>query len=182
MELLRNAMVPKTVRHREQIGLCAPQERGDYSVGVWLYDIRECTELKSHEMVTIDKERQLYPPIYVNLYYMITAYSAGELRYRAQEEALMLGKIIQTFHDAGVMEFSRAGAADGAKPVCQIVRLDLSMEEKLKIYHVPDGTYKTSLFYEVGPLELTSERQRSVRRVKDISYTVKEAEEAKETG
>lgn len=174
LRLLREAMVPEPVAYAKQIGLCAPPDRGDCMVGVWLYDIRECGELKSRRMVTVDSERQRYPSTYVNLYYMITAYSDGDIKYRAGQEAHMLGKIIQTLGDAAVIDYAgQQGCADGS--VSQIVPLDLPMEDKLRIYHVPDGSYKTSLFYEIGPVELESERERRVRRVVDVSYTIEES-------
>lgn len=172
--LLRSHMVPGTVRYPEQIGLCEPQETGDFTIGIWLYDIQECMQLNHHEMVTIDSNRQRYPSIYVNLYYMITARSAGDVKYRAKEEALMLGKIIQTMKDAAVLEISGIEDADGGEPVCQIVLQNLTMEEKQRIYHVLDGCYKTSLFYEVGPVEISSEKEKHVQRVTELSYEVDE--------
>ncbi|MDE5818759.1 MAG: DUF4255 domain-containing protein [Lachnospiraceae bacterium] len=174
--LLKGGMTPETVRHPEQIGLCEPQETGDFAVGVWLYDIRECLQLNRHEMVTIDSKRQKYPSVYVNLYYMITARSLGDIKYRAKEEAMMLGKILQTMKDAAVLDFSDLEDADGGEPVCQIVLQNLTMEEKLRIYHVPDGCYKTSLFYEIGPLEISSEKERSVQRVTEVFYELDEKE------
>lgn len=174
--LLKSHMVPETVRHHDQIGLCEPQDMGDLTVGVWLYDIQECMQLNNHEMVTIDSRRQKYPSVYVNLYYMITARSAGDIKYRAKEEALILGKIIQTMKDAAVLDFSDLEDVYGGEPVCQIVLQNLMMEEKQRIYHTPDGCYKTSLFYEVGPIEIASEKERSVRRVNELSYEIGEKE------
>lgn len=171
--LLRKEMAPEVVTFGEQIGLCAPGERGDYLVGVWLYDVRECGELKSSRMVTVDSERQRYPSTYVNLYYAITPHSDGDLKYRAQQEAHMLGKIVQVLKDAAVIDCAGQQAGGVSS---QIVQLDLPMEEKLRIYHVSDGIYRTSLFYEIGPVELESEKERSVRRVVDVSYTLKERE------
>lgn len=171
--LLRREMVPEVVTYEQQIGLCAPGERGDYLVGVWLYDIRECGELKSGGMVTVDGDRQRYPSTYVNLYYAITPHSDGDLKYRAQQEAHMLGKIVQALKDAAVIEYT--GRPDGGIN-SQIVQIDLSMEEKLRICHVSDGAYRTSLFYEIGPVELESKKERSVRRVVDVTYTLKERE------
>ncbi|MCM1538842.1 MAG: DUF4255 domain-containing protein [bacterium] len=172
--LLQSGMVPEIVGHPAQIGLCEPQETGDFRVSVWLYDIRECMQMNRHEMVTIDDRRQKYPSAYVNLYYMITARSTGDLKYRAKEEALMLGKIMQTMRDAAVLDFSGLEGADGGEPVCQIVLQNLMMEEKQRICHVPDGCYKTSLFYEIGPIEIASEKERAVRRVTEISYEIDE--------
>lgn len=177
VSILRQKLVPEVIADPGLIGLCAPQEKGDLVLGVWLYDIRECMQLNRHEMVTVDSRRQKYPSVYVNLYYMITPYSGGDAKYRAEEEALMFGKIIQTMKDAAVLELSGFEEADGSGPVCQIVFQNLSMEEKQRIYPAPGG-YRTSLFYEVGPLELSSEKERSVQRVLDISYAVGEMEDA----
>lgn len=176
VEVLRSHMVPEIVRQPDQIGLCEPQETGDFMVGVWLYDIQECMQLNRHEMVTIDSRRQKYPSVYVNLHYMITARSVSDLKYRADEEVRMLGKILQTMKDTAVLELSGLEGADGGEPVCQINLKNLPMEEKQRIYHVPDGCYKTSLFYEVGPVEIASEKERSVRRVTELLYTLDEKE------
>ncbi len=34
-------MAPEVVKSPRQIGLCHPAAKGDYRVGIWLYDIRE---------------------------------------------------------------------------------------------------------------------------------------------
>lgn len=180
--LLQKAMVPELLANPGMIGLCGPWEKGDFAVGVWLYDIQECVQLNVHEMVTIDSSRQKYPSIYVNLYYMITPYSAGDVRYRAEEEARLLGKILQTMKDGAVLDLSGETDLHGMEPACQIVLLHLDMEEKQRIYHAPDGCYRTSLFYEVGPIEISSEKERQVRRVVDVSYTIKEAEGGRLSG
>lgn len=179
VSLLRQKLVPEVIADPGLIGLCAPQEKGDFVLGVWLYDIRECMQLNSHEMVTVDSTRQKYPSAYVNLYYMITPYSGGDTKYRAEEEALIFGKVIRTMKDAAILDLSGLGDADGSEPVCQIVFQDLDMEEKQRIYQAPGG-YRTSLFYEVGPLEISSARERSVRRVVELSYSVGEMEYAGE--
>lgn len=177
VSLLRQKLAPEVIADPGLIGLCAPQEKGDFALGVWLYDIRECMQLSSHEMVTVDSTRQKFPSVYVNLYYMITPYSGGDTKYRAEEEALIFGKVIRTMKDAAVIDLSGCGDADGSEPVCQIVFQDLGMEEKQRIYPAPGG-YRTSLFYEVGPLEISSAKERSVRRVVDLSYSVGEMEHA----
>jgi len=175
VELLQVAMVPEVVKYPDMIGLCAPQDKEDYSVGIWLYDIQECAALKNYQMITIDEETQQYPSMYVNLYYMITAYSNVDLKYRAQEEAHILGKVLQTLKDTAVIDWSQHKEAEGTEPLCHIELQRLTMEEKMQIYHVPNNNYKTSLFYEVGPIELASERSRKVQRVLDAAFTINEA-------
>lgn len=166
-EILREHMVPKTVGSREKIGLCSPSEKGDCSVGIWLYDIRECDELKSHAMVTVDSVRQRYPSHFVNLMFVITAYAGGEPAYRVREELGILGRILQVLGDHSVPEgFSS----------CQVVLQNLSMEEKTRIFNVPNMSYRTSLFYEMGPIEIESEKERQTARVVELEFGVSEKE------
>ena len=55
-------------------------------------------------MVTVDASRQKYPPAYLTLFYMVTAYSNGDVKYRSEEEQRLLGRVIQVFHDYSVLD------------------------------------------------------------------------------
>lgn len=176
-ELLKSHLVPEVIKSPEQIGLCSPSDKGDCSVGIWLYDIRECEELRTHSMIPIDSTRQKYPSCFVNLFYMITAYSSGDIRYRAKEEQYVLGKILQTLRDYAVIgESSEMGEDTESSLPCQIIMQNLSMEDKMRIFNVQGQSYKTSLFYEVGPVEIESEKARRVTRVVDVQFDMKEKE------
>lgn len=172
VELLRLHMVPDVVKHPEKIGLIHPSDKGDYSVGVWLYDIFECGELQSHSMISIDSRRQKYPSCYVSLFYMITAYSGSDVRYRAAEEQEILGKIVQILKGHAVLKgFCEI---NGEEILCSFKMQNLSMEEKQHIFSVPNLGYRTSLFYELGPVEIESERTREVTRVVDTQFEIKD--------
>lgn len=170
-EILRAEMVPGVVSARDKIALCSPSDRGDCSVGIWLYDIRECDELRSHSMVTMDAVRQKYPSSFVDLFFMITAYAGGDLPHRAKEEQCILGKILQVLKD-------HATVGENALP-CSIVLQNLSMEEKMRIFNVPQRGYQTSLFYEMGPIEIESEKERQVTRVTELQFGVRERKGAR---
>lgn len=168
-ELLRREMTPEVVKEPERIGLCSPSERGNMSVGIWLYDIRSCGELQEHVPRTVDSLRQKQPPCHVSLYFMITAYSDGDARYQAGEEQRILGKVLQALKDSAVL----AEASDEEK-ICSVNLLNLPMEEKMRIFNVPNMAYRTSLFYEVGPVEIESEKIVETARVVDVQFTVEE--------
>lgn len=177
VELLRKHMVPEVVLNADHIGLCSPAEKGDLVLGVCLYDIRRCEEIMSHAMVMIDPAKQKYPSEFLNLYYMLTAYSNGDLKYRAEEEARILGKAMQVLNDYGVLEQMPQGVGlpDGETiPTAEF--LNLTMEDKIRIWNVPNTAYKPSVFYKVGPIEIESERTRSVQRVVDLTFAVEESE------
>ena len=171
IELLKEALVPELLNTPDQIGMCAPDDHGDYAVGLWLYDVKEDTGIQMHDMVTVSERSQRYPSAYLTLYYMITLYLQSDLKYRAAQEQQIQGKIIQTLRDHAVLDADTLTPVENASGFnVRIQMQDLAMEEKLRIWTVPNTAYKASLFYTAGPVELKSTRQKSVRRVRDVQY------------
>lgn len=173
VHLLKSQMVPETLQNPDHIGLCSPADKGDFEIGLHLYDVKESEEVRSHEMVTVDASRQKYPPAYLTLFYMVTAYSNGDVKYRSEEEQRLLGRVIQVFHDYSVLDggLLPAGGSE-TEPVVEM--LPLSLEEKMRIWSVPNTAYKTSLFYKVGPIAVDSTKAKEARRVTDVSFSVRE--------
>lgn len=174
-ELLRFKMVPDVFLNEESIGVCSPEDKGDFMLGIYLYDVRQSEIFRSNEMQTIDSRRQKFPSTYLELYYMLTAYSNGDVKFRSLEEHKILGKVIQIFLDNSSLD------ATTLKPVLKTdefsVRLELlplSLEEKMKIWAFPNRPYKLSLFLKVAPVEIESLRVKEVQRVMDIQFFVKE--------
>ena len=168
VELLRHHLVPDVVKNPEHIGLVHPKDRGEYRVGVWLYDISECGELQSHSMITIDSRRQKYPSCYVRLFYMITAFSGSDVRYRAAEEHEILGKVIQVLKEYAVLEGLCGSSEEEMR--CMISLQNMSTEDKMHIFNMRDEEYRTSLFYELGPVEIESVKLRDVTRVVSTGF------------
>ena len=79
LALLKEALVPELLGSVDQVGLCSPEDHGDFAVGIWLYDIREDTDIQMHEMVNLGQKSQRYPSAYVTLRYMITLYLQSDL-------------------------------------------------------------------------------------------------------
>jgi hypothetical protein len=175
VELLRKNMVPDDILNAESIGLCSPDDKGDILLGLFLYDVRECEEVRRSTMVNVDSRLQKYPSVYLSQYYMITAYSNGDVKFRSAEEQKLLGRVIQIFNDNGILD------AKTYEPIARdndyalhIELLPMSVEDKMKLWNVPNKAYKLSLFYKVTPVELESAKSREVHRVVDMDITVKE--------
>ncbi len=179
IKLLQAHLVPDTVRSVDSIGLCSPADHGDFLLGVHLYSIDECAEMRETEMVSRGLQRQQYPPSYYQLYYMITPYSTSSLKFRAEEEQRILGRVAQVLRDYGFFD------GDSYRPVTTPKGLDvrlewvtLTTEEKLKIWNVPDAPYRTSLFYKAQPVSMVSTKTRQIRRVTGLDLSVSEKEQA----
>ncbi len=176
VDILRCSMVPQMIKSKEKIGLCSPSKKEDVSVGIWLYDIRVCEELGEHTMRAVDSCRQRYPSCFLNLYFVITAYSNGDARYQAKEEQLILGKVIQVLQDHAVLETVSGESRNiRGKQICSVHLLNLPMEEKIRIFDSPGIAYKTSLFYELGPIEIESEKIDQTARVVEAQFHVEES-------
>lgn len=171
--LLKDALIPELLNSPDQIGLCSPEDHGDFAVGIWLYDVKEDTSIQAHEMTNIGRNTQRYPSTYLTLHYMVTLYLQSDLKYRAPQEHQIFGRIIQALRDNAAMDPDNFTPLEGATGNnIRIQMQDLELEEKLRLWTVPNAAYKTSLFYTAGPVEIQSTRRKSVARVRQIDYHI----------
>ncbi len=175
VRLLQQYLVPDTVLSADSIGLCSPSDHGDFILGVHLYSIEECLEMQDGTMVDLSLNQQKYPPSYLTLRYMITPFSTSDLKFRAEEEQRILGRVMQVLKDYGSFD------ADTYRPVefpkgldIRIDPIMLTIEEKLKIWNVPHTAYRTSLYYKAAPVVLESSKLRKIRRVTDLTMSVEQ--------
>lgn len=169
VKLLKEHLVPELIQGSDGIGLCKPADHGDITLGIYLYDVRECDQIRMSGMQSIDENFLQYPPMYLSLYYMITAYSAGDARYRAEEEQKILGKVMQVLYDTPVLDNRTLKASELADTEdLRIEYLNMDTEEKMKIWGSVGVPYQLSLFYRISPVELESTIHREITRVREI--------------
>ena len=177
VKLLQRELIPDTLQNPDAIGLCSPTDRGDYIVGICLYDIRESEELRVNTMIARGAEELQYPPSYVNLYYMITVVSNGDIKFRAEEHKI-LGRIIQVFSDFPCLDHETLKPTTVRKQLdVEISMQNLTLEDKMRIYTVPNSGYKLSLFYRAAPVEIESTRSRKTSRVLEVDFGLEEKDE-----
>ena len=170
VRLLREGMVPDIIPNSEGIGVCHPSDRGDISLGICLYDMRRNTDIDPTEIpVGTDKLRA--PSFFLDLYYMITAYSSSDIKFRSLEEAKMIGRAMQILEGNPIMKPELYGKAfENMNYLPRIEMLDLENEEKHRIWNIPDQPYKLSVFYKVYPVEIESENIREITRVSETDF------------
>ena len=178
VRLLQTHLVPDTLRSADSIGLCSPDDHGDFQLGVYLYAIEECAEMRESEMVGRGLSRQQYPPSYFQLYYMITPYSTSSLKFRAEEEQRVLGKVIQVLKDYGIFDEETFQPVETPKGLdVRVEWMTLTTEEKQKVWNAPEVPYRTSLFYRAEPVAVASTKVRAIRRVTGLELSVNEREQ-----
>ena len=167
VSILNRELVPDVLMHSGAIGLCSPEDHGDFSIGVHLYDIGPNDDLVERGLVNLDARRQTYPSTFLTLHYMITAYSSGDLRYRSEEDHRILGKIIQALSDNPFLGMTSALYGEPMRTRIEMERIEAG--EKLRLWTFPNKPYRLSLFYRVLPVEITSTKViQTAKRVKDM--------------
>lgn len=174
---LQGILVPDLISGNDKIDVCSPSEHNDISLGLFLYDIMESEEIRrSTMMVSGMSNKMVYPPIYLNLYYMLTPYFMGNVKYRSIGEQEALGKIIQYFHDYPIIAYDELNSSGDGGTDLRIELLRLDMEQKQRIWTFPNEPYRTSLFYKVSPVIIHSSRYRNITRVSDARINVDSVE------
>jgi len=171
VEILQENLCPELIRSPESIGLCSPDDNGNFVLGVHLYDIRENDEYINTSMTSVNSGIQRYPSTYLSLQYMITVYSTADIKYRAAEEQRILGRVIQVLRDNSVMG-NESESGTGLDWVIRLMKLPA--EEKVRMWNYRDKAIRTSLYYKVAPVEIESARTREISRVTRAEITVKE--------
>lgn len=156
----------------QSVDLKSPADMSTTTVNVFLYDILESGEISRSTMINSGINVKQYPPIYLNLYYMITVNINGEAQFKTIEEQRIMGAIIQYFHDYPLIS-SDILDPDGINDVdARVEFIRLTMDEKNRIWNFPNVPYKASLFYKVSPIAINSSRYVNVSRVKNVDINV----------
>jgi len=169
IQLLRDHLVPSIIINTEHIGLCNPSDRGDITLCVNLFDIRENKDIVVTDMQPVGEKQLKYPSTYYDLYYMITSFSTSDIKFRAAEDQKILGKVLQVLKDHPTFTAEQLGSEiANTRYVPKIELLQLEHDEKMKLWNMPNMPYRLSLFYKVYPVEIESERVKDVARVVDV--------------
>ena len=175
IRILRDGMVPDIIPGSEGIGMCHPSDKGDIQLGICLYDIKRNPDIIATDRIPVGASKLRNPPLYVDLYYMITAYSMSDIKFRTLEEAKILGRTMQLLQSHAVLKGDILGKSAGElTQVPRIEFLDLEAEEKNRIWNIPEVPYKLSLFYKVYPIEIDSLTVSDITRVTSVDLTIEE--------
>ena len=175
IKILRAGMVPDVIPNTEGIGACHPSDKGDIVLGINLYDIKRNTDIVAMDSVAVGTGKRRAPSLFLDLYYMITAYSTSDIKFRSIEDAKIIGRAIQLLEGNSVLNGDILGkSAAGLRFAPKLEFLDLESEEKTRLWNIPDVPYKTSIFYKVYPIEIESLKITDVTRVVAADFTVEE--------
>lgn len=172
VRILRKGLVPDLVKNESQIGIVSPAEKGDIIVGIYVYLVNENNVNRLNDFVTISDNIRRYPPVAINLNFMITCYGNGTGPNKAIQEYGVIGRIIQILNDNKVIEKLNS-EYDNLGNEILLNRLNLEVDEQIKLWSLFDEPYRLTLFYEASTLFIESEKIVETRRVKEAQFDVR---------
>ena len=150
------------IESEDQITLSSPEEiESDKRLSLFLYQVTENDYLKNQEMQSVNSTKLKYPPLSVNLFYMVMPHTQNR-----EKDHIIVGKVMQIFYDNAILRGSiLQGSLAGDE--LKLILNPLSMDELNKIWNVMSKSkpYKLSVCYEVTPVKIESMRERKVKRV-----------------
>lgn len=177
LKKMQEYLVPRVLKNKNTVALCSPESKEDYSVGIYLYHIKEAEEIRRAGMVSIGSNRQSRAPLYLTLYYMITAYSASDVKFRMIEEEKLLGGIFQFCWDNPIIPKEELYTGKEAGMDAHLHLLRIETDERSKIWSFKDISYKPSVFIAVTPILLQSDYSAVIPRVKEAEFQVRRIED-----
>lgn len=160
VELIRDNVVPDLIAKEDSIGLCTPDNTGDFLLGIYLYNVEQSESFRISGRQNEGLHHQKYPPIVLDLHYMITPYYKSDIKFLALDEQVLLGRIIQILNDNGVI------FADSGEPV-ELELENISLDDRQKIW-TADSAYRTSVFLSARAVIVESARQSEISRVSEV--------------
>lgn len=173
VNMLKAEIVPEPLAKSENIGICAPNDRGNFVVGIHLYDFKENNEMGMLEPIRLKNGYIKNAPKSYQLSFLVSVSSKAESMVKALEESRIIGRILQVFNDNNILpsKYMPESLRETGESIA-ISMVPLEMEEKIKIWSLFNEPYKQSLFFQVGPVLLDSAIIKvPATRVKTIELT-----------
>ena len=176
IDLLRNKM--EDLIDPDLIAIVSPEEieaNDSVRLSLFLFQVIENVHMKNQEMQIIDPAKLKYPPLIMDLSYMLTSYpSSGiqDITERTMEEHSILGKAMQVIHDNSIITdpFLRGCLTDDGQEL-HISQTPLNLDDMTKIWSTfQDRPFRPSVCYLVSNVRIESTREKEAKRVTDLKF------------
>ena len=152
------------------------EDNDDVRLSLFLFQVNENIHMKNQEMQIVDPTRLKYPPLNLDLYYMLTSYPSSGIQdktERTKEEHSILGRAMQVIYDNAILHGSvlRGSLAENNEEI-HITQFPLNLDDMTKIWTTfQDKPFRPSICYIVTPTKIESTRERETQRVVERNLT-----------
>jgi hypothetical protein len=138
-------------------------------LSVFLYRVAENGELKNRPPEQVSPSRLRFPPLPLNLFYLITPLTAS-----AENDHRLLSRVMQVLHANSIVKGPLLqGALSGSDEELRVTLNPLSLEDANKLWTSFMRPMRLSASYEVKVVYIDSEREISGEQVrrKSLAFT-----------
>ncbi|MGC5328283.1 DUF4255 domain-containing protein [Brevibacillus sp. SYSU BS000544] len=149
----------------------------DTRLTLCLFNVAENPYMKNQELNHAGSNVLQYPPLVLDLYYLMTPHShLDDKKQRTLEEHRILGGAMRVFYDHPNMSGSvLQGTLAGSDELLKITLNPMSLGDLTGIWQaIPNQHFKPSVSYVVSPVRMESMRRSEPKRV--VERTLKYAQ------
>lgn len=171
-----DTQITSVIRDEQSISLEPPfkflKESDDTSqkcLSIYLYRVLENGDMKNRPLDLREKNRLEYPPLSLNLFYLITPLT-GEIA----TDQLLLGRSMQILYDNAILKGSSLqGVLADTTEELRVILNPISIEDITRIWSGFMRPYRLSVSYEVKIVYIDSERQKGTEQIqrKQLEFT-----------
>lgn len=174
VKTLREKMCPEPVPSPNNIEISSPASQDvDYIVGLYLYEIKEESQIARPPVVDRGKIQLLQPPRPYSLYYMVFINGSSQMGLKAPDIQKIIGRVAQIVNDnSSVRPQELQPWLDGSEPPIVLSQAKMALEEKVRVWQAINKPYEISLFYKAAPVFLSSEVVVEPPRVSEASFGI----------
>ncbi|UCH97323.1 MAG: DUF4255 domain-containing protein [Candidatus Aminicenantes bacterium] len=161
-----NKIYPDIISSEDDITLDSPADletSNSKKLSLYLYRIIENQFLKNQEIPNNDPQKIESNPLAIDLFYIITPGTEDR-----RKDHILLGKVMQVFHDHAVVRGSilKGEALSGSDVQLRLVFYSLPFEEIIELWQsFSEKSFHLSVCYQVTPIRIDSTREIEAKRV-----------------
>ena len=169
---LREKMCPEPITSPNNIEISSPADQDvDYIVGLYLYDVREESDVTQRPLMQRGQVQLQRPPRPYGLYYMVFINGSSQMGLKAPDIQKIIGRAAQIVNDnSSVLPNQLQNWLDTQEPPIVLSQAKISLEEKVRVWQAINKPYQISLFYKAAPVFLSSEVVINTPRVAEASF------------
>ena len=169
---LREKMCPEPIPSPNNIEISSPADQDvDYIVGLYLYDVREESDVTQRPLMQRGMVQLQRPPRPHGLYYMVFINGSSQMGLKAPDIQKIIGRAAQIVNDnSSVLPNQLQNWLDTQEPPIVLSQAKISLEEKVRVWQAINKPYQISLFYKAAPVFLSSEVVINTPRVAEASF------------
>ena len=169
---LREKMCPEPIPSPNNIEISSPADQDvDYIVGLYLYDVREESDVTQRPYMQRGQVQLQKPPRPYGLYYMVFINGSSQMGLKAPDIQKIIGRVAQIVNDnSSVLPNQLQTWLDTQEPPIVLSQAKISLEEKVRVWQAITKPYQISLFYKAAPVFLSSEVIINTPRVAEATF------------